>query len=65
MRLDHYSKIGNNNIQLASIMYSFISTLFLTGFLVYGLKRDLKIDFTKIKMLNLHKRQKRLDRLKI
>jgi hypothetical protein len=63
MRLDHYSKIGNNNIQLASISYSLISTLFLTGILVYWLKRDLKIDFSNIKILNLHKRQKRLDRL--
>jgi len=64
MRLDHYSKIGNNNIQLASISYSLISTVLLTSILAYYLKRDLKIDISNIKILNLRKKQRRFDRIK-
>jgi len=63
MRLDHYKKLGNNNIHLASIIYSIVTTIALTSFLVYKLSRDLKFDFSNIEILSLQKKQKRVERL--
>lgn len=63
MRLDHYKKLGNNNIHLASIIYSIASAVAITAFLVFKLRRDLKLDFANIEILNLQKNKHRIQRL--
>jgi hypothetical protein len=63
MRLDHYKKLSNSNIELASITYSVVSTLAIILFLVLKLGKDLRIDFSKIEMLSLLKKDKKNKRL--
>ena len=55
MRLDHYKKLGNADIHLASIVYSIVSTVAITAFLVFKLRKDVKVDFSKIEILSLKK----------
>ena len=56
MRLDHYKKIGNNNIHLAAIIYNFIVigalTLAISTVLAASLKRELK----SIELFNIRKK---------
>jgi hypothetical protein len=56
MRLDHYAKISKNNIHLASILYSILSTVVLTLILAAIISRDLRIDFSKIEILNIRRK---------
>lgn len=59
MRMDHYVKLGNNNIHLASILYS---TGFIAIFvLVLGslLGRSLSNDFANIELISRNRKAKR------
>lgn len=60
--MDHYLKIGNNNIHMAAILYNLmvigILVLFLGAILATSLKRDL----SKIELLNIRKKEKRDER---
>jgi len=59
MRLDHYLKTTDNDINLAEILYSFgLITLF-GGILAWLLSCQLNRDFTKISVLNAQKRARR------
>jgi len=57
--MDHYLKIGNNNIHMAAILYNLmvigILVLVVTTILATSLKRDL----SNIELLNISKREKR------
>jgi len=56
MRLDHYKKIGNNNIHLAAIIYNFLLigalTLAISTVLTSSLKKELK----SIELFNIRKK---------
>jgi hypothetical protein len=52
MRLDHYVKLGNNDIHLANILYSFLIIIGLLSLLFAMLAKTLKSDFLKIQLLD-------------
>lgn len=62
MRLDHYKKIGNNNIHLAAILYN----LMIIGVLVLAiatvLASSLKRELASIELFNIRRRQIRQER---
>jgi len=65
MRLDHYLKIGNNNIHLAAILY----TLLVIGLLIVVigslLARSLRRDFANLELMNLRRKEKREERRRV
>ena len=56
MRLDHYVKMGNDDIHMASIIYSLLIILALLFILGSVLSISVKKDLTKINLLNLRRK---------
>ena len=63
MRLDHYKKIGNNNIHLAAIIYNIVVigalALAISMVLTVSLKRELK----SIELFNISKNQRKREKI--
>lgn len=57
MRLDHYLKIGNNNIHMAAILYSLLVIAILVVFLGSVLTRSVKKDLALIELINMRKKE--------
>lgn len=64
MRLDHYVKIGDNNIHLASIIYSLALIIGLVGIISQFLARSVKKDFEVLEVIQIRRRELRQERLK-
>ena len=56
MRLDHYFKIGDNNVHLAQIIYSILTILVLAAVLTFSLKKSLNKDFNSIELIDARKK---------
>ena len=56
MRLDHYFKIGDNNVHLAQIIYSIGTILVLAAVLTFSLKKSLNKDFNSIELIDARKK---------
>lgn len=63
MRMDHYAKMGNNNIEMANIIYSLIGISVLVTIIggVFGI--SLRMDCLKIAAMRGHRRTRREHRL--
>jgi len=59
MRLDHYKKIGNNNIHLAAIMYNLFVILVLVLIISTILGTSLKRDLKSIELFNIQKKERK------
>lgn len=62
MRLDHYMKIGNNNIHLAAILYNLMVIGILIVVIVAVLATSLKRDLANVELLSIRKIEKRDER---
>lgn len=62
MRLDHYMKIGNNNIHLAAILYNLMVIGILIVVIVAVLATSLKRDLANVELLSIRKKEKRDER---
>lgn len=62
MRLDHYMKIGNNNIHLAAILYNLMVIGILIVVIVAVLATSLKRDLVNVELLSIRKKEKRDER---
>jgi len=58
MRLDHYKKIGKNNIHVANILYNFAIIVVLVLMISTMLGKTLSKDLANIKLFNLKKSYK-------
>lgn len=59
MRLDHYMKIGTNDIHLAQLIYS-VGTIFaLVMSLSLLLGRSIKNDFKNLELVSLRKKERK------
>lgn len=58
MRLDHYKKIGKNNIHVANILYNFAIIVVLVLMISTMLGKTLTKDLANIKLFNLKKSYK-------
>jgi len=59
MRLDHYKKIGNNNIHLAAIMYNLLVILVLVLIISTILGKSLKRDLKSIELFNIRNKERK------
>ena len=59
MRLDHYMKIGNNDIHLAQLLYSLGMIFALVISLSLLLGRSIKKDFQNLELISLRKKERR------
>jgi hypothetical protein len=59
MRLDHYLKIGNNDIQMAAILYSLLVIGILVAVIGSLLARSVKRDLANIELINVRRKANR------
>ena len=59
MRLDHYLKIGNNDIHMAAILYSLLVIGVLITVIGSILARSVKRDLANIEMINSRRKANR------
>ena len=59
MRLDHYMKIGSNDIHLAQLIYSVGAIFALVMSLSLLLGRSIKNDFKNLELVSLRKNERR------
>lgn len=59
MRLDHYKKIGNNNVHMAAILYNLMVIGVLVLIITMILGTSLKRDFASIALFNIRKKESR------
>lgn len=59
MRLDHYLKIGNNDIQMAAILYSLLVIGLLVAVIGSLLARSVKRDLANIELINVRRKANR------
>lgn len=59
MRLDHYKKIGNNNIHLAAILYDLLVIGVLVLIIGTVMAKSLKRDLASIELFNIRKKENR------
>jgi len=62
MRLDHYIKIGDNDIHLAQIIYSISTIGVLVLILSIVIQRSIKKDFANLELVTLRRKAKREER---
>lgn len=62
MRLDHYIKIGDNDIHMAQLVYSATTVACLILSLTLVLSKKIKKDFSNIELLKLNKKEKKAAR---
>jgi len=65
MRLDHYKKIGNNNIHLAAIFYNLVIIAILALVISTILATSLKRDIANIELFNIRRRESREERRRV
>lgn len=59
MRLDHYLKIGNNDIKMAAILYSLLVIGILVAVIGSLLARSVKRDLANIELINVRRKANR------